>query len=315
METPLPYFPYLYARQAELRALDITAGRFGTPQQIWPILEPVVQPDKLRRTLTRLTTAGLGAYVIVNPALDKLSNAAAQTHWAATIHPQIAASAHLRPAFKEWPGTTVAEIQAFATAHGADPVAVVLATGKLNPTALAAALAGANVTVFATSANAHALATSIGPSIQVINNFNAQARNSDYNGAEWLANNHLGATASSVGFSDYTILPGEYSSGGGPVGAAAIHITFKETDDSFWVEHFVSDETDRNIGTFQTKLLEAVAHLNAQIAATPGRFTATPTIATYLTYLAGTSPTNPSGNKSLQISHHLHMVADYMGLP
>jgi hypothetical protein len=311
----LNYYPYLYARQAELKAIETTADRFGSPQTIWPLLEPVDPPAQLQRTLGRMAAVGRGVYLVANPGLGGLGDPAAGLAWEAQLAPQMAALT-LRPTFKQWPTTSIADVQAFFAVHANRPTGLILTSDKLDHAALTAAIAGCPVTIFATSGTALALGSSISPTVLVSDNFNAQERNSDYDGIEWLSSTHIGsASTGAPGFSDYTILPAVFKPGGGPVGAAAIHLTFQESDDTFWVQHFISDEIDRNVGNFQSKLLEAITHLQSQIALTANRFTMTPPVATYLGYLATGNATNQSNNKTLQISHHLHMAANYLGLP
>lgn len=310
----MTYYPYLHGRQAELTAIQATAEQFGAPQRVWPLVEPVDPAPKLVRALSELTGKGLGAYLVVNPSRGALATPTAKGAWLAAVSPAIAASHLVRPTFREDASTTIEEIRSFVESYSGRELGLVLVSDKLAPAPLAAVLAGANVTIFAT-AGALALATKLGTTVHIRDNFRPQARNADYEGVEWLGNNHVGhAPPGTIGFSDYTILPSAFALGGGPVGAAAIHLTYREEDDSFWVQHFVSDERDRALGTFQSKLLEAIAHLHAQISATPGRFIETEALKAYLVDLSAGSTTNPSMNKARLISHHLLTVTNYLAL-
>jgi hypothetical protein len=91
-------------------------------------------------------------------------------------------------------------------------------------------------------------------------------------------------------------------------------MTFKQSDDSFWVQHFISDETDRNVGNAQTKILEAIAHMETQIAATTARFEPSSSIADYARQARTANATSVTNNKKLQIAHHLYTVGVHLGV-
>src|SRR3978361_1589374 len=83
----LVYAPYLHGRQAELTAVAESASRLGTPQQIIPLVEPVVaKVGPLLRTLDRLKSVDAACYLIVNPYRGKLLPAAAQAAWTTALN-------------------------------------------------------------------------------------------------------------------------------------------------------------------------------------------------------------------------------------
>jgi hypothetical protein len=313
------YFPYFYGRRSELTALRNAWLDFGAPQRILPIIEPVTAPRPLVRFLTDASTVGLEFYVVINPALHDLVATSAQAAWATAAATVVADPTLVRPTLKERASTTAAELTAFVAAHPGRELGVVLASSRIAPAHLAAAVGTADVTVFLLpGVDSLGYAGALGATrvVSVRDNFRPEARNADYSGEEWFGNNHLAwMGAGQPGFSDFSILPGAFNAGGGPVGAVAFHLTFKDpASQDFWIQHFVSDEQQQYVGTAQTKLLEAIAHLDAQITTTPTRFTESPAIDSYLDQLSTGAATNLEGNKRLQIGHHLHEVARHLGI-
>lgn len=312
------YFPYLHGRQAELGAITDPTTDLGTAQAIFPFIEPVDHSRGLIRSMDKLKTLGRQVYLVTNPHQGDLRSPSALAQWSTDLAPYIGDASLVRPVLAERSGTTAADIATFAGKYPGRPLGLILGSTRLAATDVAAALAGTEHLVFLLpGVNSLSYATALGAdkTVQVSDNFTQQARNADYSGTEWLGNNHLTyAAAGQAGFSDFTILPAAFVSGGGPVGAAALHLTFKEADDSFWVQHFVSDETDRNVGTSSSKLLEAFAHLQTQVSATPTRFEVSPSLDAYLNQLQTGKPTNLSGNKRLQVAHHIHVAGRQLGL-
>lgn len=313
------YFPYLYGRQAELSALCDAVTNFGSPQRIIPVIEPAMPAGKLKRALAQFKSAGAQTYLVVNPSLHQLGSPVAQAQWSTDIGPEVADPKLIRPTLKETKATTIADISNFVAAYPGRDLGLVVSSNRLPVANVAGAIGARNVLVLVKpGVDSLGYAGQLGSSrvVAISDNFPAQARNADYSGEEWLASNHLAyVAAGQSGFSDFTVLPGQFSASGGPVGAVAFHLTFKQpSTDDFWIQHFVSDEQAQYVSTPQAKLLEAVVHLQAQISATPSRFVASPAIANYLTQLSTGNSTNLTNNKRLQIVHHLYEVARHLGI-
>jgi hypothetical protein len=227
-------------------------------------------------------------------------------------------AAVVRPTLMEVPTTTIRQVRDFVAAYPRRELGLILRSGRLAAADVAAALGSAPCVLFlGVGVNPLPYVGAVGAAntVTISDNFRALERNADYFGEEWLANNHVAYVASGQwGFSDFTVLPGRFTSGGGPVGAAAFHLSYRASDRSLWVQHFVSDETDRNVGNSSSKLLEAMAHLENQIAATPRRFVMSPALRSYRDQDVTGSPTNLSSNKRLQVEHHIFTVARELGV-
>ncbi len=89
--------------------------------------------------------------------------------------------------------------------------------------------------------------------------FEKQDRNSDFlNIAEHrFSEEHLYFTEEGYsGFSDYTVLPSEYSDSGSTPRAVVIHLTYLNGLNQIWIRHFTSESND-SIANVQGKFAEA----------------------------------------------------------
>jgi len=89
--------------------------------------------------------------------------------------------------------------------------------------------------------------------------FEKQARNSDFLNMEQhrFSEEHLYYDEEGYnGFSDYTVLPSEFSDGGSTPRAVVIHLTYLDVEDQIWIRHFTS-ETNDSIANVQGKFAEA----------------------------------------------------------
>lgn len=68
------------------------------------------------------------------------------------------------------------------------------------------------------------------------------------------------------GFSDFTILPSEFTEGGAPPYAIVIHISYLHSDNTVWIRHFTSntnDSTSNIQGKFNEALSKAISFFNS----------------------------------------------------
>ncbi|WP_285038035.1 sce7725 family protein [Plantibacter sp. lyk4-40-MEA-4] len=310
------YFPYLYSRQAELKAIADVAGHVGTPQLIFPIIEPVEPAAKLVAALSELKAKSAAAYIIVNPHQGKLASTGAATTWLGDFGATLADPTLVRPTFKEDAGTTMKEISDFVAAYPSRKIGVILSTNKLNAMDLAKTLSGVDCVVFfLPTASAVNYISTLGANrtVDVSDNFRSEVRNKDYSGEEWLTNNHATwATSGRGGFADFTMLPGTYKDGGGPVGAIAVHLSFSNGPD-LWIQHFIS-RTQEQTDPQATKFREVLDDLHSQKIATPARFEESPGVKSYEAQRTSGNYTNLSENKRQQISHHIYTVGKILGV-
>ncbi|RFA06864.1 hypothetical protein B7R21_18060 [Subtercola boreus] len=159
-------------------------------------------------------------------------------------------------------------------------------------------------------------AAELGPTItvDVEDSFSAQSRNADYPEDDWFSDAHVTfAEDGRPGFADFTILPAMPQPGGGPAGAVSLHLSWENGSDRLHVQHFLSDERDRNLGSAGGKILEALAHLQAERARHPSKFRASPGLAAFDLVHAQRHATSLVKSKQYQISHHIYTVAAALG--
>jgi len=310
------YFPYLYSRQAELNAIADVADHVGSPQIVFPIIEPVEPAAKLISALSALKAKNAAAYVVVNPHQGKLASTGAVTTWLSDFSATLSDPSLVRPIFKEGAGTTLKDLYNFVATYRSRKVGVILSTNKMNATDLAKTLNGVDCVVFflPTASAANYISTlGANRTVDVSDNFRSEDRNKDYSGEEWLTNNHeTWKTSGRGGFADFTMLPGAYKDGGGPVGAIAVHLSFSNGSD-LWIQHFIS-RTQEQTDPQATKFHEVLDDLHNQRVATPARFEESPGLKSYEAQRTSGNYTNLSGNKRQQISHHIYTVGKILGV-
>lgn len=90
--------------------------------------------------------------------------------------------------------------------------------------------------------------------------FEKQVRNSDFLDIQEhrFSEEHLYYDQEGYnGFSDYTVLPSEFSDGGSTPRAVVIHLTYLNEQNQIWIRHFTSNTND-SIANIQGKFAEAV---------------------------------------------------------
>jgi hypothetical protein len=98
-----------------------------------------------------------------------------------------------------------------------------------------------------------------------------------------------------------------FEPGGGQPSAVAIHATFKEGG-AVWVEHFVSDDVERDVGTVGEKFLQAAGKLVARVREAPLAFGRDEALQAYANDVAEEHFPGLPKNKERQIYHHLALM-------
>jgi hypothetical protein len=307
------YFPYFYGRQMELLALrDLALDLAGWGNTV-PVIEPVMaKPGDLGRCLSALQEAGSPLYLIVNPSQGQFRDGVPDA-WGERVGEFFPNASLLYPAYQVSTEDDVRTLQAFFQRFPDRRVAVVLRQPRMAPRDLAEQLADRDAISFIhTSANPRAYLEGIpaGKCVEVAASFNALARNADYSGSEWFSSSHLEFVSDGrPGFSDFGPLPTTFSLQGGQAGAAAMHLTYQNDDGTLWIEHFVSDTTDRDEGDATSKIAEAVLKIAAEVDMNPEKFVESAGLQTLL----ANQVLELGGNKRQQLVHHLTTVAVCLG--
>lgn len=262
------YYPFLRAKQFELKALKDFFQECPEEGRIVPILEPVnSNTSALLSTLNFFVGHGKRFALIMNPQLGDFEHSTVAFTFAAD-NPGIISSEYFIPAYLvlnnadeviNMLGNVTKRNVMLVFPKGTD-------TDKDNVKALVNNPKVATIVCsFSQSLrSAKSYLQALGKNIVIFeDNFNEQKRNADYLNVvdEFFSQTfHYYGEDHFHGFSDYTALPSSYSSEGMLPYALAIHLTYPLNNDRINIHHFVSD-SNRNQQNIQGKFFEAVRKL------------------------------------------------------
>lgn len=310
------YFPYLYARQAELLALRGILSDHRPANLLLPVLEPVLLKAKpLLDCLDEFNSKARAISVVVNPDKHELKKPIDLATWQATVLPGLAKLPHVLPAYKCSSVTTMGQIAAFMASFPGRQVALIYTNTTLSNTDISTLASNTQVSYHivlnAKMAAAQQILLPAAKLIDIQDDFNKQARNADYNGQEFFTDRHFTLTSTHIGFGDFTCIGNEFTPGGGQPGAVAIHAIFKHPQEmnQIWVEHFVSTGS----GPVAHMFMQAATQLTTTVKSRPLEFGRNFALNKYAIFT--TPPTHYPGlrvNKTLQIAHHICLVLDVL---
>lgn len=257
------YYPFLRARQFELIALRDLASESVLQSFIFPILEPVKEThNNLNLAFKVFQEHQQQAYLIVNPSVgEKTGN-----------------NTHYLEYFQELEGGTF--LPAFHYHNNAAYInhsissfdltrCMLICQNDVSPEDTAfrelvqlPAIEAINVQDPGRNRALDRFIRGLGKIyIRLDDFFEKQARNSDFLDIEEhrFSEEHLYFDDEGFsGFSDYTVLPSEFVSGGSTPRAVVIHLTYLNGQNQIWIRHFTSDTND-SIANVQGKFAEAAA--------------------------------------------------------
>ncbi len=253
------YYPYLRAKQFELKALRELVESYGEMvfRQLFPILEPLNKEDRALNLATEVfLNNGLKFALVVNPTEGDYKHS--------TVRFMLPNAKRLESERDKWIPTYIvsnkaAEIQAMIVENGYEHVMLLFPNGIDEAVSGMEALLGMDevqyvVSNFAkTSRSMKSRLRGAGKTIICLDdNFKEQPKNADYAGMvdELFTENVFYYEEDGYsGYSDYTALPSALAIGGMLPYAVAIHMTYKRTADQIYIHHFVSDTNDTNQDT------------------------------------------------------------------
>lgn len=258
------YYPYLRAKQFELKALKDFFQEYPDENRIVPILEPVNRSAMaLLSAVNCFIENGKQFALIMNPHLGDFEHSTVPFSFPEE-NPEQVASDYCIPAFRV--ENNVDEVIGLLESMTENNVMLVFPKGadteKDNVKSLVDnPKVGIVVCSFAqTSRRTKSYLLNLQKTIVTFeDNFNEQKRNADYLNME---DEHFSETFryyaddSFQGFSDYTALPSSFSSEGMLPYALAIHLTYPLRDDQINIHHFVSD-SNRDQSNIRGKFFEA----------------------------------------------------------
>lgn len=310
------YFPYMYGRRSELLAVRamLTAGR--DLERLLPIVEPVNRDiSDLSRCLTLCEEAGQPVAVITNPNQHQL--APIPSGWQAGVNTLLAACPTAVPALKCGPHTTAANVSAFFRSMAGREVAIVHAGSSLSQADFTALVGQPTARFHIALANmvpaAQLAAIPKNKRVDVTDPFIRQARNADYDGSEFFSDAYKNFARTSTGFGDFMCIGSSFQPGGGAPAAVVVHAIFKAKESGdIWIEHFLSDDVERDQGDTAGKFLQAAAKLVRAVRRRPQEFGSNPALTAYRTHVQNGHFPQLGKNKELQMIHHMCLMLDVL---
>jgi hypothetical protein len=308
------YYPFLRARQFELIAIRELAAEEAIQNRIVPIFEPVKESmNSLNLANRALLEYKQQAYLILNPLVGELPG---DNEIFSSYLDSIEGSAFL-PAFHytnntSFIGDTIANYEF-------DQCMLICYSNFIDDAALRDLCrnpAVSHVMVLEPQKN-----RSLDRFLKSLNKtyvrlddvFEKQEKNADFLDitAHKFSEEHLYYEKDGYqGFSDFTVLPSEYTEGGSTPRAVVIHLTYinVEQENQLWIRHFTSNTND-SIANVQGKFEEATAKALEFCDSYPLENTA---VEELREYYANQRYPGLGTVKKISIKNHLLAVSDFL---
>jgi len=309
------YSPYLCGRRSELLALRNLKSENVDFEKFVPVVEPVLEnTGDLLRFIDTYGKAGIRTVIIMNPHRHQYKGGSGV---ASNLRKDLAESfakyTNLMPGFIWDAKTNVAQASAFQKIYSDKQVAFLLDSPVISDADLKSiAHSPETAFVFSLSSSVGNTQLALIPKTKLVSirdGFKKLPRNADYNGVEFFSDQHQLIGKEFAGIGDYTITGKALEIGGGKPGAVAIHASFRPNGkDEAWIEHFVSDEIDRDIGDAASKFLEAAKKLVRAAKKRPAEFATNTALDAYRKHVAEDTFPGLGKNKEYQIRHHIVQI-------
>jgi len=309
----MSYFPLLRGKQFELVSLRENSELISA-WDISPIIEPVRDSlPPLIRALRALDEAGASAWVIANPVVGSLKGK--QLHEEQSeLSRLVEESANIGWIYQVSDESHLAGLANFLENVGGG----VLHHGKVASAEVAAAMEGGRVPApafnFYREQCGDRYRSKFGgiPAVAIEDGFKKQPKNSLYPEDEVFSDLVLVYRGRGfIGFGDYLVVGDDYSEGGGPALAVAIHITYKNANDdgAVHIKHFVSDSNDTPENT-AGKFKEALDKLVAAVLVDGSMISRTSAINEFIDLSNSGHFPGLGYVKKLAIQHHLELMGE-----
>lgn len=252
------YYPYLRAKQYELKALREFSAEHGKQSSITPILEPVKQqPNALNTAIDEMLANGLKFALILNPKDGDFKHSTVSFDmWHENDRLMLNRVGWI-PAFL-YSKRGAEEILSLIAEYNIQHAMIIFRTcidieddtawSIVNHPAIHYVVNSFGSTV---SRRLRSRLKDTGRQIIRLDDcFKSRVRNADYSlEVDELFSEEpffYAEEGNLDGYSDYTILPSEYIEGGMLPYALVIHLSYKKNEEQLYVHHFVSDSNENN---------------------------------------------------------------------
>lgn len=307
------YHPYFRGKQYELITIRENAELLAA-SGFTPIIEPVKESlGGLEKTLKAVCDAGGQCIVIVNP------------HHGDHSEDGEGISILLKEAFVEFPnisagillkdGMTIeAALECFAAHEDHEPTFIHAGfnNGKGLADALSDGLADTKHIFFPPYQTLYRKHFAVCDRVLLHDGF-TRRRNRDYPPVEPFSELHVTYEELGLnGFGDFLIVGEEFSEGGGPAYAIAIHLTFidPDQDDTMFIYHFVSESQDTPTDP-AGKFAEALSAMIAKLDEPASKVFESEAVQEFRQFHESEHYPGLGYIKKLSMQHHIETLADY----
>lgn len=307
------YSPYLYARGTELLSLRELSTSNVSALGLLPILEPV---NSNTGDLTRcLTQWGDDVILILNPYQNDFSGGQNVVQFNQSLSSLVSSESNIIAGYLVRPGVNSQALLNWISSISNKRIALIYENPTLTDQEVQLLGGDARVNYHVVLDNSlpqhqytYVPSTKI---ISIVDNFRKLARNADYNGPEFFTNQHHYVGSNYLGYGDYTITGKVLDLGGGQPSAVASHLIFKElSNNSIWIRHFVSSNTQRGVQDVATMFLDVADQITAFVPPKLNQFGNNIGLNNYYTCSRTMHSPGLAKNKQYQITHHISFMLD-----
>lgn len=310
------YYPYFRGKQYELIAIRENAERMSHAD-IVPIIEPVKKNVAgLRRALEALVEQNIRFVLIVNPQCGELCdiNTALINELA---NDTLSGYRNFSLGYIVNENTLLHDAAKFC--EGAPDPVIIVHSGYQRGRELADALSSlTNVEghIFIEEYCSKLYRRHFKEKIRVlIRDGFIKRTNREHPDVEHFSDLHITYQDESVdGFGDFLIVGDDYSDGGGPAYAIAIHLTYidADEDDDMFVKHYVSDRT-RSPADPGGKFLEALQKLVKDVEKMDSKIYRSDAVNEYVNCYKREHYPGLGYVKKLSMQHHIELMLHFLG--
>lgn len=312
------YFPFFYGRRSELLALRSLLNDHRSLSSFVPVIEAVnADTADLTRCLVAYGTAELPVAVLMNPNKHQLDSLPAAKAWRAKLATTFAAHSSLIPTYRCHSATTQSQVDAFLKLYPAGDVAIAYASPALSDKEIGALCSNTriryHIVMNGKMSAAQRTLLPVAKEVDIRDDFNKLERNKDYAGSELFTDRHKLVPSNYVGFGDFAAIGSAFQTGGSTPHAVAIHAVYlnRSTSD-LWIEHFVSDDTDKDVGSVAAKFVQAARKLAIAAKKRPTEFGSNFALDAFALHAKASSYPGLGKSKELQIAHHVCLMLDVL---
>src|ERR1035437_453209 len=312
------YFPYLRGKQFELIALREISEFIHNKNLISPIIEPVKETTvTLEKTLTTLIENDQNFNLIFNPVVGDIAKTKGFDEIIRIKERLIKDYINYQPTFIIDSKSIIANVQDIITENSLEDISIICKNIPQEEEKFLTFLETNNIKylIVNEAINSKRFLRSIRQigidMVSLTDPFNALRRNVDYmeNDDEFYSDEHLFYEDEGyIGFSDFLTIGQEYTDTGFLPYAVAIHLTYLNSKEEFWIRHFVSDSNEDNtdvVGKFEEALRKLIAFIDEHGIDTVA-------CREFRELSAKESYSGLGSIKKLSILHHIELVYNFL---